>query len=60
MQQIQDRQCLSVLYPFGDFHGHAYVDMTQRKEMQDGQAVYSHVHKQFLAPDHVVRQYVKV
>ena len=34
----------------------AYVYVKQRKGMQDSQAVYFDIHKQFLDPDHVARQ----
>ena len=34
----------------------AYVYVKQRKETQDGQAVFFHLHKPFLCSDHVARQ----
>ena len=38
----------------------AYVSMKQRKSMQDGGAVIFNIQKQFLSPDHVVRQAIGV
>ena len=37
----------------------AYVYVKQRRDLQDGQAVYFDIHKQFLGPDHVARQATK-
>ena len=33
--------------------------MKQRKSIWDGQAVFFDVHKQFLGPDHMIRQEAK-
>ena len=38
---------------------HAYVNKKQRNSMQDGNTVYFNIHKQFLGPNHVVRQAVE-
>ena len=34
----------------------AYAYVKKRKSMQDGWAVFIHVHKQFIDPDHLVSQ----
>ena len=37
----------------------ACVQVKQRKSMQDGGAVFFNIHKQFLCPEHAVRQAVE-
>ena len=55
MWYIQDWQCLGVSYSLKDFHRH----VKQRKVMQDGQVIFSNIHKPFFGPDHMARQVTK-